>query len=569
MMNKRQGVRLHKLFILFPLVHLLKAFLPISVLLTIRVVTGGKSMSPATVPWFIGTIAAIFLFLLFYGWLQWKRFVYVLEDDKIVIRRGVIFRGEQTIYAARIHSLNIEQPFAQRLFGLTLIKFDMPGKADHDGGKLLAVSSAEAARLQQWLRERTASDTVDNPVHATTEMSPNRVNTAESMQIGPGQDPEQELLDLKLPVVEADTDKNAAPAWNLTPQNPKPIGPASSAPAFAEERTTLLALSPGKLFIAALTSFNLTLAVAFLFGAYSLANDFLPGKLSARAFMEAGSWLYGGWFTLVPLAIILAWILSGILFTIKYAGFKVERVGKQIAVTSGLFDRKQMFFSPKRVQAVSVKEGLLRQPFGYAEIKLHVLTSESEKNLILHPLIPVRQVGELLEQIVPQFKADPVERRSPRRGLWMVLQIDLALTAILCAACIAYFKEHGLWSLLLFPLSIFWTVVSYKDTGFTLRDKQLTMRSRIISRSTQYARRPQIVSLKVRSTRRQRKRNLRSFKVYLITSQYNQSLSHLEQKDVEEIWNWFRSSGRAKPRQQNTIRHAGTPIATEKSAESE
>ena len=48
--------------------------------------------------------------LLLYGYLKWKRFVYTLEEDKILIRRGVLFREELSIYTGRIHSMNMERP---------------------------------------------------------------------------------------------------------------------------------------------------------------------------------------------------------------------------------------------------------------------------------------------------------------------------------------------------------------------------------------------------------------------------------------------------------------------------
>ncbi|MWV47190.1 PH domain-containing protein [Paenibacillus sp. HJL G12] len=537
-MNELLEHRLHKLYIVFPLINSLKALLPVIILFSYKIF-GGKTITPAVLPWMIVAVITGIALLLLYGWLQWNRFVYRLSDDRIVIRRGVIFREELSIYTGRIHSMNMEQPFVQRILGLTQVKLDTPGKSDEDGGRLPAVSSSEALRLQQWLRERTAPSEVRNP-----EAAPDMANivlqeqeSAKQIYMNGSHLGDNPISAIGKP--EGSPAKSNADAATNIPSALQ-LQPSPSVTLPVEERSVLLTLSPGRLFIAALTSFNLSLAFAFAAGVFSVADDILPDKLYARLFWEAGSWLPGGWFAIVPVAIVLAWILSGILFTVKYAGFKVERVGKQIAVTSGLLDRKQLFFSPKRVQAVSVKEGLLRQPFGYAEVKLHVLTSESEKHLMLHPMLPMKQVGKLLEQIVPQFKAETADRKSPRRALWMTLQLDVALTAAVCAICIGYFKMPGLWSLLLLPLSILWTALSYRDRGFALREKQLTMRSRTISRITRYVRRPQVVALQVTATRRQKRRNLRSFKVSLIASQYNQSLSHLEQSDVEEIWHWFR-----------------------------
>ncbi|WP_235439766.1 PH domain-containing protein [Paenibacillus sp. DMB20] len=565
--------RLHKLYILFPLAGIIKPLLPIAALFAFRIFKGDEA-KPFSWLWMAAAAAGVAALLLFYGWLRWKRFVYVLEDNKIVIRRGVLFREELSVYTGRIHSMNMEQPLFQRILGLTQVKIDTPGKSE-EGGKLPAVSGSEARRLQQWLRERTAAAHDSNA--ATDRASDSRmaesvlraapfpgadtISEAEPMgsvkEPGPIHPAGDESL---LPHGKAEdghaiqrqggsSPLQAVPAAN---RHGAPSGPAQSAnepyggtAAPAEERTVLLRLSAGRLLLAALTSFNLSLALAFAAGVFSFADDILPKNLYGKLFREAGHLMSGGWAAAAAIALLLAWLLSGVLYTIKYAGFTVERVGKQIAVTCGLLERKQMFFSPKRVQAVSVKEGILRQPFGYSEVKLHVLTSDSDKNLVLHPMIRLNEVGELLRNIVPQFSADQVDTRSPRRALWLYLRMEAVVTTVVCAAVIWYFKAPGLWSLLLFPLSLLWSYLTHRDTGIALRGKQLTMRSRTLARHTRYVRRPQIVSLKVTGTRRQRRRQLLSFEVSLISSQYDGKIYAIEQSAVEGIWHWFRRSKEA------------------------
>ncbi|NMO95124.1 PH domain-containing protein [Paenibacillus lemnae] len=497
-MSKQHNVRrLHKLFILFPLVGFLKALLPLTVFFMFRLNQENGLLS-ALWPWTAGA-GGIILLLLLTGWMDWRRFTYVLEDDKIVIRRGIWLREEQSIYTGRIHSMNMEQPIAQRLFGLTQVKIDTSGK-NEDGGKLPAISHGEAEHLQRWLRERTHIRHEDDSIVKQIE---------EKNELFPGNDTSCRK-DAELP---------------------------------AEERTVLLKLSAGRLLLAALTSFNLSLAFAFAAAIASFADDLLPDQLYTVLFKEAGQLLSGGWTAAIILTLILAWLLSAVLYTVKYAGFTVERVGQQIAVTCGLLERKQMFFSPGRVQAVSVKEGLLRQPFGYAEVKLHVLTSDSDKHLVLHPMLPLKEVHGLLHKTVPHFQALPVDTRSPRRALWLYLRLEALFTTAICAGCIWYFKTPGLWSLLLLPLSIFYAYWTHRDTGMALHEKQLILRTRTLARHTRYVRRPQVISLSVKGSRWQRRRKLLSFEVSLISSQYNGQITGMEQADVEHVKLWFMKSG--------------------------
>lgn len=568
-MNEPVKMRMHKLYILFPLADSIKTLIPAAILFGLKLFNG-ESLERMTWYWIAAGIAAAVLLLIIYGWLQWRRLVYMLEDNKIVISRGVFFREELSIYTGRIHSMNMEQPLLQRILGLTQVKIDTPGKTD-DGGKLPAVSSAEAERLQRWLRERTAAGstqartqagiiTDNNHTEINQDVSADRTkqensqfplpavdaNTGESHWAAHEVPENDNSIDSARTIGEIDSDSSRTitteEAGKLHDSGTAKLAQITEASCVPEERTVLLQLSAGRLMLAALTSLNLSLALAFAAGVFSLADDVLPDKLYTKLFQEAGQLLPGGWAAVIAVALVLAWLLSAVLYTIKYAGFTVERVGKQIAVTCGLLERKQMFFSPQRVQAVSVKEGLLRQRFGYGEVKLHVLTSDSEKNFMLHPMIPMKDVQALLERIVPQYSADAVDTVPPKRAIWLYIRLEALIASVVCAACIWYFKTPGLWSLLLFPAALLWAVLMHKDAGIALQGKQLTMRSRMISRTTRYIRRPQVVSLEVSGTRRQRRKNLLSFEVNLISSQYDKKIYGLEQSDVESVWDWFRRS---------------------------
>lgn len=545
-MNKQEELHQHRLYILFPLVDTIKALIPAILIFGFNLFNG--SLERTTWYWIITGITTAIVLLIGYGWLQWKRLVYVLEDHKIVIRRGVFFREEFSIYTGRIHSMNMEQPLVQRILGLTQVRIDTPGKSD-EGGKLPAVSNAEADRIQRWLRERTAAGSAlsdQTEPRNVGHMDTAKQHSETEEYVCSDRTTLRRYNEQFTHLTDVEKTQDAIPTrekYLTNEANDKLLAATTlETTNVPEERTVLLQLSAGRLMLAALTSLNISLALAFATGVFSLADDILPDKLYSRLFQEAGHILAGGWITVIALALILAWLLSAVLYTIKYAGFTVERVGKQIAVTCGLLERKQMFFSPQRVQAVSVKEGLLRQPFGFSEVKLHVLTSESEKNLMLHPMIPMKEVGALLERIVPQYSAATVDTPPPPRSLWLYMRLEALISITICAACIWYFKTPGLWSLLLIPVLLLWAILTHKDAGIHLQGKQLTIRNRMISRTTKYIRRPQVISLKVSGTSMQRRKNLLSFEVNLISSQYDGKMFCLEQSAVESIWNWYRYS---------------------------
>lgn len=533
-----EPTRLHRLFILFPLVGSVKSLIPIAALVSIKFLNG-KSLRDIPWYWLSAVIVILVSLLLLYGYLKWKRFVYTLEEDKILIRRGVLFREELSIYTGRIHSMNMEQPLLQRILGLTQVRIETPGKTE-GGGILPAITNSEGERLQRWLREQTRTRQTEREAHQAHESSDSSDQSFPAPSEMPAVEPSGSLENHEFiqpsnqnmaygSGLLEDSDSGAA-AGRHTAGNP---GTAE------EERSTLLQLSSGRLLIAALSSPNLSLALAFVGGILSFADDLLPDRMYQSLFQSAGKLLPGSWISIAAVALIISWLLSAVLYTIKYAGFTVERIGKQISVSCGLLERKRLLFSPERVLAITVKEGVFRRWFGYAEVKVHVLTSESDKHFMLHPLLKTEDIPALLNRVTPQFSAQAITASPPPRAKWMYLRWKLAFAAIVSGACIWYFDRLGLLSLLLLPLSLAWGLLSHRDSGLNVTDKQLTIRSRFIAMSTRYIRRPQIIAMEVSGTRRQRRRGLLSLQVKMIFSEINESLNGMDQREIEAVRAWF------------------------------
>lgn len=550
-MNK--PAHLHKLYILFPLVSIFKSLAPAWILIGIQLLRG-RPLEQLPWNWIAIGVLAVVLLAIVFGYFQWKRFTYQLEDSRMVIRRGVLFRDERSLYTGRIHSMNIEQPLLQRMLGIMQVRIETPGKKD-DGSVLPAVSGHAAELLQKWLRERTQT--------ASTGLAGAHYKTKSEDQTEDDTDPAAVSMpasssgpvphaDAGIPAgsaVQPDVGPDSGQQSNAASDQISPgelSGSSSQSHDQEVSRHTLMQLSNGKLLTAALTSPNLSLAVAFIGGLISFADNLLPDWMYDTLLQSAGGLSYGSWIIVIIFALTLTWLLSGLLYTLKYAGFTVEQIERQIAVSCGLLEKKRVLFSPERVLAVTVKEGVIRRWFGYAEVRLHVLTSSEDKTFMLHPLLKKDEIPALLGNVVPQFEAHPITASPPRRALWMYLVWKLVAASAAIAASLSYFGLPGLWSLLLLPLAVLWGMLAHRDAGMNLTGKQLTIRSRFIALSTRYMRRQHIVSLKASASRMQRRKALLSMKVNMFSSEASESLRGMDQQHIEAVWRWYEPGSHAR-----------------------
>lgn len=521
--------RLHKSYILFPLFSVLKSLLPFFVLLVL------KGLNWSAIPWYLyaGGIAVVLLPSLLYGWLKWRKFSYTLQEDRIVLRRGMFVREERSIYFSRIHAVQTQQPLIQRMLRIAQLKIETPGGSKEADGVLPALRVDEAKRVERWLYQKRSEAVVKEPAAITPEQ---QMETS-GAEIG---------IHAEYAGIEGEPGADSRPSRVDRLEVPESV--EAEVPV---QQEPLLRLSAGRLFVGALTTMNLPLLLVFATGTYSFADDLLPDHFYRRLVEEAGSLPAIWWLGLIPLMFLLAWILSAVLFTIKYAGFTVEREGGNISIVSGLLERKKHVFSPTKVQAVAIREGLLRQPFGYAEVEIYVLTSEKEKKMMLHPLLPMREVNELLASIVPQYELQADIAKPPSRALWLFLRWKLLIAMLVGIAGTIYFGMVGMGLFSLLPVFGWWGYARYKDEGLNIYGKQLLIRHRQISRLTVLMRRPHVVTVNAIATSRQRARSLLTVEATLMVNRGGWKAAFLDQAHAVAVQNWMQQAAqhavRSKP----------------------
>ncbi|WP_458120360.1 PH domain-containing protein [Paenibacillus sp. Z6-24] len=528
----QQPRRMHLLYVAFALLRTVKNLAFLLVLAAVRIISGdGLS---ASVYWTIGGVLLLLLLSGLYQFAAWRRFTYQEEEDRLVIRSGLLQRREKAIYYSRIHSVSIEQPLIQRLLGVVQLKIETPGGSSDGDAVLEVLSSAEAERLQGMLEQ--AAVTMEMRPGSSSEPADTTAENDDSPRNHTGDEGDG------LPNSSASlgNGRRGSGAGNF------PNGTASS-PQLVPQ--LLYRLTTPQLLRAALTELNLGLGLAFIAGIYSFAGDLLPGSLvnqlmdNARGYITGIQALLGA----VLIGLIFAWLLSLVLFIVKYAGFSVYRSGERLSVRYGLLERRQFVFHPKHVQAVTVKESAIRRWLGFAQIQLHVVSSGRDAKVpVLHPFIRRSEVQTLLDSVVPGFLYRKPEYRSPSRALWAYVWPGLLIGGIITAVGTYFLSMYGLLiGLVLILVIVLLDYGRYRRSGAALEGERLIIANRYVSHYTHCVLWKHIEAFSFTGSRLQRRQHLLTLRLYIAAGHATFQANRLERREAEQISGWYSRSHRA------------------------
>ncbi|TCP55655.1 putative membrane protein [Tumebacillus sp. BK434] len=361
-----------------------------------------------------------------FGFLFWYNFSYTIEAGELRVQKGIFNKQRRYIPLERIQSIDIQAGLILQLVGLVQLQIETASE-----GKVPEISLAGITREEAEALKKVLSD-------AKAARQPQAASGAEA-----GEAPAPEQIQYRLTMKELIF-------MSLTSASIGLIAPFLSA------------------VIEPLTNFSEQF-VAWL-GLFQNGNPNL---------LEIG--------VLILLTLILSAVGSIILTMLAYARFTLTREGDVLKISRGLLEKRELTLPLDRLQGIRIVEGLLRQPFGY--VTLHVESGggygkKQGQTTVLHPLVKRERVTEFLAEIAPGFELGTALRPLPKRAKrrYGVRPLLLALAIALVPSVLFY--PYGLFALLLLPVFLAWGLLQYRDGGWSSGEACLTMRRRLIARTT-------------------------------------------------------------------------------------
>lgn len=509
--------RLHPAYLLIGIAKLGRALFPAVVALTIAL------SSRISLPLAVALVVVVIAAALALTASEWYVTRYSVVDGALRLRRGLLKRSERVIPVSRISALDTSRGLVQRAFGLVSVEVQTAG------GKEKAEIELETVTFEAAERLRAA---VGHAVTGASELSTG-TPAAPADRTGTAADGEVHPADDVSPVASgrADDAGSASPveAGGVPGQRPAPasVAPAAAAgqrSAADRPSTTVYAITPRELLVAALTGPQLGIVVVAVGALASQARELLPDRFTRQAEDTVSSADLTTIVAVAVVALLVAAVVAVVGTVLAFSGFTVVRDEQRLRIRRGLLTERTGSVPLDRFHGVRVVEGLLRRPLGYATVQVEVAgyRDDDTTQRTLVPLVHRDQVPALLARIVPEL-VWPTEalRRPPVRARRRYWTQPLLVALVPAAAALIWLP--GAWRLVaLLPLAV---ALAYGDArwrgaGWHQTAGTLTVRWQGLARTTMLLRPARIQHAMVRTTPFQRRAGLAAFDVVLATGHH-------------------------------------------------
>jgi putative membrane protein len=313
------------------------------------------------------------------------------------------------------------------------------------------------------------------------------------------------------------------------------VGPAA-------EPDARLRLGLRGLVVAALTSPQLGVLVPVA-GAIGAASESLFENVTPATFDGLPDRAID-WLLIAAGVLLLAWVLSFVGAVVAFAGFEIVRDGDRLRIRSGLLSRRAATLPLSRVQGVRIVEGLLREPFGLAALRVETAgyAGQAAVTQTLFPLVLRRQAETTIASLVPAL-AGPLEPLQPAPVRARRSYLAVPLTAGVIAAVLIAILLSDAWPAIPLLLAAAGSLgeLRFRAAGWRVGDDRVVLRSRQVARTTLVASTGRLQEHGTRQTPLQRRRRLADIAV-AVGSGRRARVRHLEADTARRLLGELRPS---------------------------
>lgn len=331
----------------------------------------------------VGGSILLTIILAIITYIRYQKFSFFLDEEKqeFVINEGIFNKSTLSIQLNKIQQVNINQSLLQQIIGVYSLEIDTAGSEKKEAS-IKAIDHVTALELKQRLLNKA--------------------------QLSDG---------------------------SSTLEHEKKENNATALPFLNLSITTLL-----KIGVTTNYSASIVLLVGFIFGLIQLFKDYTSAfeieENQIDQVLNQGFTFFS--ICILLLSALLLVLVTNILRTlIKYFNFRISKQKDALAISSGLFTRKNVLLKPNKVQLSAYSQNFFQKKFNLLNIKIKQATYESadheenKKTDIEIPGCDQTEHDEILKMIYQQIPSTGIALIPNYRFIFLQVMIWIVIPLLI------------------------------------------------------------------------------------------------------------------------------------------
>ncbi|ELC8386569.1 PH domain-containing protein [Clostridium perfringens] len=323
--------------------------------------------------------------------LSWKKEYMLLKGDEAHYHKGVFSKNTTIIPKKSFKSMDISQNLIERILGYKIVKIESPSREVGEEDIKMSLSNEDIALLKSFAFG--ANKELNNEVSEGFDLEENILRKS--------------FLDSEFEKLKEDYESNLNNRKNINESEKVHIN--NSGKVNVKEKK----ISNKDLILYGFTSFNLFIAIIFIFNAWGkiekfINSEYVDSVINGYIANEASK--IGIIFAIVGLflALIILKAIATVYYFIKYYNFTLLKEGENIKIKYGFFSTKEFSFKENSIKLIKLKSNPLRQLLKRYEINVVIkgYSGEGKEQIIMYPIGNAKEVQDIIREFIPKWSIE-------------------------------------------------------------------------------------------------------------------------------------------------------------------
>ncbi|HAT4071295.1 TPA: PH domain-containing protein [Clostridium perfringens] len=397
--------------------------------------------------WFYIVIIGVVLLAIIVSILKWKKEYMILKGDEAHYHKGIFSKNTTIIPKKSFKSMDISQNLIERILGYKIVKIESPSREVGEEDIKMSLSDEDIALLKSFAfrNNKEFNKELNNEVSEGFDLKENIFR--------------ESFLDSEVEKLKED--------YDITLNNRENINESEKVHINKSEKVNIKEkkISNKDLILYGFTSFNLFIAIIFIFNAWGkiekfINSEYVDSVINGYIANEASK--IGIIFAIVGLllALIILKAIATVYYFVKYYNFTLLKEGENIKIKYGFFSTKEFSFKENSIKLIKLKSNPLRQLLRRYEINVVIkgYSGEGKEQIIMYPIGNAKEVQDIIREFIPKWSIEG-DGEGIRHGKIFMIIKPVLIVFIISLVVYLILKVKWVWfiniiSLITIPSSI-------------------------------------------------------------------------------------------------------------------